>query len=674
MAQQGTNLNQPLYIQAPLPIDGRLIVDTVDGIGDSLVSLIPTNNYPNMYVWVRSEKSFYYLIDSPTAGGATVTDWAQASGGVGATGCAKSGYAPGTSFIGTGLLGSTSSASVFFSSPYQSASYSVAVTLEENSPSYIYSVTDKTITGFTIVIDSPVPIGATAMWITNCWDGSGLFNGVGGGGASIAIDLSEVAFGTGTSITSSNVFTFDNTDLNLIVSKNASIFNSGEGAIITGQNNNIINSDSSLITGDSNNIYDSFRSSVIGGAGNSIGTQSQTVKQIIGMNSRNTIIGGSTNEISGILSYNSSIIGGYSSCLHNSRQSVIIGGIGLTLSVENNVVYVPELKIATASNDESSTKVLVWGTNNYVGYKDASGLVGGGNPPLPVPKINLMQAIQEVDVYNSSDNTISGTSAVIQNYPVLVNMDFTSDHFSNPNNRIFIEMVHYKRKSIGKKGASRIPNGKSYVVPAKNLGGIGQDDSLPWIAAGIPYGDSGFWSRSGASSWYEFSSNTSFPIGIDRPNHIEVTSYTMSSYPIWEYLNGRFEFWNVVYRDITGATSSIETLIPSTGKSRAGRNRPTGRFAYSPYYTPYYCAFRYIQWIPNVNPRPVGLGGGFYGQIVSGPLSKIIKVTGLNFPFQTNYQQSAVLETPVCDISVQWTTHPLDSYRTLKCDWESNLP
>ena len=32
MAQQGTNLNQPLYIQAPLPIDGRFIVDRVDGI------------------------------------------------------------------------------------------------------------------------------------------------------------------------------------------------------------------------------------------------------------------------------------------------------------------------------------------------------------------------------------------------------------------------------------------------------------------------------------------------------------------------------------------------------------------------------------------------------------------------------------------------------------------
>ena len=264
MAQQGTNLNQPLFIQAPLPIDGRLIVDTVEGVGDSLVSLIVSNNYPNMYVWVRSEKSFYYLIDSPPGGGELATDWAQASGGVGATGCAKSGYVPGTSF--TGL---TASANVTFSSPYQSASYSVVVTGEQSVPEYIYSVTNKTITGFTIVVDVNAtlePFGATAMWITNCWDGSGLFNGVGGGGASIAIDLTEVAFGTGTSITSSNVFTFDNTNSNLIESTNSSITNGSiQSSIISGQKNSIVNSDSSLITGDSNSIYGSFIASIIGG-------------------------------------------------------------------------------------------------------------------------------------------------------------------------------------------------------------------------------------------------------------------------------------------------------------------------------------------------------------------------------------------------------------------------
>ena len=81
MSQIGTKVNQPLFIQAPYAIDGRLIVDRVDGSTESLVSLIVQNNYPNMYVWVRDEKLFYYLIDSPTEGGATVSDWASFSGG-----------------------------------------------------------------------------------------------------------------------------------------------------------------------------------------------------------------------------------------------------------------------------------------------------------------------------------------------------------------------------------------------------------------------------------------------------------------------------------------------------------------------------------------------------------------------------------------------------------------
>jgi hypothetical protein len=283
-----------------------------------------------------------------------------------------------------------------------------------------------------------------------------------------------------------------------------------------------------------------------------------------------------------------------------------------------------------------------------------------------------MQYIQEVQVYQSSDNTISATSAVIHNYPVLINMDFTSDHFSNPDNKIFIEMVHYKRKSKSiRSGGNNKTNGKSYVVPTKNIAEVGQDTSLPWINAAIMNGATGSWTRSGNSSWYA-GTGISNPIGIDRPNHIEVTSYTMSSYPIWQYLNGRFEFYDVNYKNTTGVTASIQTLIPSTGKRKAGRNKGTRRFAYSPYYTPYYCAFRYIQWIPNVNKRPDGTS--YYGQIVSGPLSRVIKVTGLNFPFQTNYQQSAVLGFPVCDISIQWTSWPVDSYRRLKCDWESNLP
>jgi hypothetical protein len=224
-----------------------------------------------MYVWVRDEKAFYYLIDTPTQGGATISDWSLwSAGGAGATGCAKSGYVPGFAFIGS----PTATASVVFSSPYQSASYSVVVTGEEDSPSYIYSVTDKSPTGFTIVIPSSVPIGATAMWITNCYDGSGLSSGgagpqgpTGPGGGSV-IDVEEIAFGTGTGITSSDLFTFDNSNTSLILGFNT-ITDSRSSAIIGGTGNTINSSTigeyigSNLITSASGScIKDSFYSSI----------------------------------------------------------------------------------------------------------------------------------------------------------------------------------------------------------------------------------------------------------------------------------------------------------------------------------------------------------------------------------------------------------------------------
>jgi len=46
--------------------------------------------------------------------------------------------------------------------------------------------------------------------------------------------------------------------------------------------------------------------------------------------------------------------------LNSSGQSVILGGTNLCLNSEPNLVYVPELKVATASNDDALNKVLVW--------------------------------------------------------------------------------------------------------------------------------------------------------------------------------------------------------------------------------------------------------------------------------------------------------------------------
>ena len=54
------------------------------------------------------------------------------------------------------------------------------------------------------------------------------------------------------------------------------------------------------------------------------------------------------------------ILGGCCNSLICSSNSSIVGGCCLSLTCESNIVYVPELKIATASNDNTLSKVLVW--------------------------------------------------------------------------------------------------------------------------------------------------------------------------------------------------------------------------------------------------------------------------------------------------------------------------
>ena len=69
-------------IRAPFEIEGRLIVDVTDSPSSgqtALTTLIPSYNYRNMVVFVRSVKRFYYLIDTPAnylTRGSIISDWA----------------------------------------------------------------------------------------------------------------------------------------------------------------------------------------------------------------------------------------------------------------------------------------------------------------------------------------------------------------------------------------------------------------------------------------------------------------------------------------------------------------------------------------------------------------------------------------------------------------------
>jgi hypothetical protein len=93
-------------------------------------------------------------------------------------------------------------------------------------------------------------------------------------------------------------------------------------------------------------------------------------------NNYSSIIGGCSNILCKS-SYSSVIVGGFNNQILNSCDSVIIGGTGLSLNGEHGVAYVPKLKIATASNANSS-RLLVWDTDNYVKWRDESSISGGG--------------------------------------------------------------------------------------------------------------------------------------------------------------------------------------------------------------------------------------------------------------------------------------------------------
>ena len=200
------------------------------------------------------------------------------------------------------------------------------------------------------------------------------------GGSSSSIDLTEVAFGTGAGITSSNQFKWDEANQNLLASTGSSIASSSsKSAIIAGAGNciTVLSEYSSIIGGSGSCLSLSLSSTILGGKDNVI---RQTSKGVFLHGS--SILGGTDNSILGSVifgqsSYGSAIIGGSGSTITDSNNSVILGGTGLSLSNEDSVVHVSRLKIATASNVNAS-RLLVWDTDNYVKWRDASSISGSG--------------------------------------------------------------------------------------------------------------------------------------------------------------------------------------------------------------------------------------------------------------------------------------------------------
>lgn len=220
------------------------------------------------------------------------------------------------------------------------------------------------------------------------------------GGSSSSIDLSEIAFGTGTGITSSNQFKWIESNQNLLASTGSFISSSPastKSAIIAGASNSISNQNFSAIIGGLNNFMSlSNYSSIIGGSNSCmVSSPSSTIlggkDNLIRETSKgtlvhgNSILGGSSNSILGTSS-GSTIISGSGSVINDSNNSVILGGIGLSLSNEDSVVHVSRLKIATASN-VSASRLLVWDTDNYVKWRDASSISGGSGSAIDLTQV-----------------------------------------------------------------------------------------------------------------------------------------------------------------------------------------------------------------------------------------------------------------------------------------------
>jgi hypothetical protein len=203
--------------------------------------------------------------------------------------------------------------------------------------------------------------------------------------------------------------------------------------------------------------------------------------------------------------------------------------------------------------------------------------------------------------------------------------------------------------STGGKSGYIVPNSITYT-------GTELIWSAPW--------PSNFWTRASTEQFAPYAApHAGNGIRCSRPNWVHVTALH-HAYPMSDLLANRFYAENVIYRGTTGARLILNTLIPAVGHNKAGSNKPTGRYAYSPWYTPMYIAFRYILWDPNANivgelPR---------GQIISGPLSRVVKISHTFFPFNFNYPASAYIGNPTTDIS------PNHNAKDLRCQFETKLP
>lgn len=256
------------------------------------------------------------------------------------------------------------------------------------------------------------------------------------------IPANQIAFGTGTGITSDTDFIFNPTNTTLIFGPSTNTINSSSftSGIISSATSTINNSNvstimssagstigtlvnlSSVISSESSIISSGQRSTILSSYNSYISVLSNQSTILGGSNigitngSNYTIASGQNNNING--SSRSAIIGGSYNSLVSSQRSIILGGTNLSLTSTNDTVLVPNLTINDdiSFNNVSGTATITSGTsvtvnNTYVQAGSKILVTGNGNSTFYVTSI----------VAGTSFNINAGTSGTYTIYWLIIN-------------------------------------------------------------------------------------------------------------------------------------------------------------------------------------------------------------------------------------------------------------
>lgn len=330
------------------------------------------------------------------------------------------------------------------------------------------------------------------------------------------------------------------------------------------------------------------------------------------------------------------------------------GGSALTIQDEGNTLTAGATLI-----DFTGPGVTATATGTSVTVTISGGGGGGAGISLPVPKVRLTKGSASIQGLNNGLGTSAG-SLTLNRYPIVIAEDISKDILDNY--QVFVEMVHYKRKGRRMLAGNAEIQAAGYVVESDLYHDPANPSNILWR---MPWPET-FWNRNNSPHWTPQRQGIVL-VNINRPNWYQVTSVNQSI-PVYEYLNSRFYQANVEYRDTSGTLQTLaNTFIPVYGSRSAGKNRATSRFAYSPFYTPLYVAFRYIVWNPNGGPIDPDTEAP-YGEIISGPLSRVVKIGHEQFPFNYDYAASSIYGVPCASIS------GLYDATVLRCLFETRVP